>query len=152
MEFGCLEISATSGRSAPLGFWIFLSRVGIYQGGSSSPDTSNYRTTKAIRPDRKWKLERDCLEISVSFGHPSPFGIGILLVCGIIYQESSVSPDASNYTPPEEDRPRSTSDTGARLPGNISYVGSNRVVSFRGSPQLRKHLAGRFCFSRYVEL
>ena len=33
-------------RPMPLVFAMFLIRVNIYQGGSVSPDTSNYRTSK----------------------------------------------------------------------------------------------------------
>ena len=49
LEPGCLEISVTTGRPAPLVFWLFLIRVSIYQGGPVSPDTSNYRMPEGKR-------------------------------------------------------------------------------------------------------
>ena len=42
LEHDCLEISANYGRSAPLGFGLFLIRVGICLGRSVSADEANY--------------------------------------------------------------------------------------------------------------
>ena len=49
LEPDYLGISATSCRCRALCFGIFLIRVGIYQDGSVSPYTSNYRTPKEKR-------------------------------------------------------------------------------------------------------
>ena len=124
LERDCLEISVTPCLPAPLGFGIFLPPECIYRGGSVSPDTSNYRLTKGNAPDRQLKLERDCLEITVTSCLPAQVGFGIFLTRVSIYQGRYVAPDTSNYRTTKERRTRSTAETGARLSGNSSYVAS----------------------------
>ena len=75
----CLEISVARGRPVPLVFGIFLIRLSIWQGGSVSPDTSNYRDPKENGPDRQRKLERDFLEISVMSCRSMPLVVGFSL-------------------------------------------------------------------------
>ena len=52
LDLGCLEMSVRSGCSTPVGVGRFLIGVSIWQGGSSSSDTSNYRSPieKRARP------------------------------------------------------------------------------------------------------
>ena len=64
-EPNCLEISVARGRIAPLVSGLFLIIVGICQGGSVSPYTSNYRTPKENGIDRLRGMELGCLGISV---------------------------------------------------------------------------------------
>ena len=105
LEPGCLGISVTSGPPGPLVFWIFLISVSICQGGSFSPDTSNFMMPEENGPDRQRKLELDCLEISVISCHPVPLVFGIALVRVCIYHCGSVAPDTSNYRTTMENGP-----------------------------------------------
>ena len=139
-------------RSSPLGFRMFLIRVGIGQECSVALDTSNYRTPVGKAPDRQRKLEPGCLEISVTPGSPAPLVCWLFLIRVRIYQGGSVSPDTSNYRMSEEKRARSTAETGTRLSGNISYATSPRSIMFRDFHEQRNHLPGRLCFARYIEL
>ena len=139
-------------RSIPICFWMFLIRVIIYQGGSVSLDTSNYRTPGGKAPDRQKKLEPGCLEISFTPGRPIPLVFWIFLIRVSIYQGCSDAPDTSNYRTPGGKRSRSTSETGARLSGNISCAWSPHAVRFRGFPDRCVLLPARFCFALYVEL
>ena len=123
-----------SRRPIPLGFGIFLIRVSIYQGGSDSPDTSNYREPGENGPDRHRELERDSLAISAISCRSRILGVGVFLIRVCIYQGGPVAPDTSNYRTPEEKRARSTAGSGARLPGNIRYFFSPRVISYGISP------------------
>ena len=49
LELGCMEISVSSGGFSPVGFGGLPIDVSIYQGGSVSSDTPNYRTPIAKR-------------------------------------------------------------------------------------------------------
>ena len=53
LGLGCLEISVMSGGPAPLGFGRFPIVLAIYQGGSVSSDTSNYRAPRVKRDRSK---------------------------------------------------------------------------------------------------
>ena len=72
-------------------------------------------------PDRQRKLGRDCLELPAISGRPVSLGSGIFLIRVSIYQGGSFSRGKSNYGAPEENRTRSTADTGTPLSGNIRY-------------------------------
>ena len=102
--------------------------------------------------DRQRELERDFLRISATSGRPVPVGFGIFLIRVRIYQGGFAPPYTSSYSIPQGKLGRSTADTGARLSGNISYVWSFHVISFRGCPDPCRHLPGRFCFALYIEL
>ena len=56
-------------------------------------------------PDRKRKLERDCLEISATSSCSMPLVPGDCLISVSIYQGGSVSPDTSNYRTPKQKGP-----------------------------------------------
>ena len=99
-ELNCLEISVALGRSMSLVSGIFLIIVGIYNVGSVSHYTSDYRAPKENGPDRPLGLERGCLEISVMYCRPLSFGFRMFLIRVSIYQVGSVSLDTSNYRTP----------------------------------------------------
>ena len=97
----CLEIAVMSCRPMPLGFGPCLVRVGIYQGGSVSPDTSNYRTTMEKRT-RSTAETGSRLSGNISYLlSPMPLGFGMFLIRVSIYQCGSVLPDTSNYRRPD---------------------------------------------------
>ena len=152
LERDCLEISVMYCRRAPLGFRMCLIRVIIYQGGSVSPDTSNYRAPDAKVPDRQRKLEPGCLEIAVTPGCPAPLVFWLFLISVSIYHGCSVSPDTPNFRTPEENRARSTSGAGARLSGNISCARSFQAIRYRGLPDQCMRLPLMSCFALYVGL
>ena len=102
--------------------------------------------------DRHRRLGPDCLEISVASCRHMTLVFAMSLISVSIYQVGSVSPDTSDYRKSDEKRTRSTAETGPRLSGNISYIWSPHAVSYRGFPDPRKHLPGRFCFAGYIEL
>ena len=138
-------------RPIPLGFGIFLILVGIYHGGSVSPDTSNYRAPEENDPDRQRKPERDCLGISVMSCRPMPLVPGMFLISVSIYKGGSVSRDTTICRTPQvsvPDRQRKL----ARLSGNRSYFFPPRPSRIRDFHDPCWHLPGRFFFSRYIEL
>ena len=82
-----------------------MTSVSIYQCGSASTDTSNYRAPGGERPDRLRKLGRDCLELSVMSVRSRLLDFGAFLIRVSIYHGGSVSTDTSNYSKPEENGP-----------------------------------------------
>ena len=115
----------------PLGSGVFLIRVSIYQGGSVSPDTSNYRAPAGKRA-RSTAGNVTRLSGNISYVcRTLPLGFGMFLILVRIYQGGCVLPDTSNYRIAEAKRARSTAGTGNRLYGNISYVAPTRAIRFR---------------------
>ena len=121
--------------------------VRIYQGGSLSSDTSNYRIPISNGPDRKRELELDCMEISVRSGGSRTVGFGRFPIGVSICQGGPVSPGTLNYRTPMGKRPRSKAETGTGMSGNISYARVFRASGLRAFPDQCNHLPGRFCSS-----
>ena len=105
LELGCLEISVRSVGPRPVGFGRFPIGVGIYQGGSFSYYTSNYRPPMRKRTRSKTETGHGASGNIIYVRSLQDNGFWRFPIGVSICQGSSVSSDTSNCRAPMANGP-----------------------------------------------